>query len=249
MKHARANGIDITADQYPYTASGTSVGASLLPRWAEAGGRDSLRMRIADPATRARLVDEMERNMRRRGGAGSLLITSTRDTSILGRRLDAVARARDTTPIEAAIADHPRRRRVGRVVQHERDSDIDKFMVQDFIVTDSDGSDGHPRKYGTFPKLLREYVLHEARAHAAAGGARAAARQTAKIPRLQGSRHARARMLRRRHRLRPATVADRADVRAADAARHRHEVRHREWRSLAIDGRQATRVHTAGRVR
>ena len=49
------------------------------------------------------------------------------------------------------------------------EKDIEKFMVQDFIFTDSDGSDGHPRKYGTFPKLLREYVLHEARADAAAG--------------------------------------------------------------------------------
>jgi CheY-like chemotaxis protein len=38
------------------------------------------------------------------------------------------------------------------------DQDIETFMVQDFIVTDSDGSDGHPRKYGTFPKLLRTYV-------------------------------------------------------------------------------------------
>ena len=38
------------------------------------------------------------------------------------------------------------------------DKDIEKFMVQDFIFTDSDGSEGHPRKYGTFPKLLREYV-------------------------------------------------------------------------------------------
>ncbi|HWK09742.1 MAG TPA: amidohydrolase family protein, partial [Vicinamibacterales bacterium] len=54
MKNARAQGVDITASQYPYDASGTSVGASLLPRWAEAGGRDSLRARIAARATRAR---------------------------------------------------------------------------------------------------------------------------------------------------------------------------------------------------
>lgn len=158
MKHARASGIDITAGQYPYTASGTSVEASLLPRWAESGGSDSLRMRIADPATRARLVTEMEENLRRRGGAASLLMVATRDTSILGRRLDAIARLRHTTPVEAAI----------QIILgggssvasfNMSESDIDKFMVQDFIVTDSDGSDGHPRKYGTFPKLIREYVF------------------------------------------------------------------------------------------
>src|SRR5471030_367520 len=38
------------------------------------------------------------------------------------------------------------------------EKDIETFMRQDFIMTDSDGSDGHPRKYGTFPKLIREYV-------------------------------------------------------------------------------------------
>ena len=70
------------------------------------------------------------------------------------------------------------------------DKDIEKFMVQDFIFTDSDGSDGHPRKYGTFPKLLREYVLHEARADAAAGGAAQQLAASA-VPRPQGSRHVR----------------------------------------------------------
>src|SRR5690349_7693160 len=78
IKQARSQGIEVTASQYPYDASGTSVGASLLPRWAEAGGRDSLRARIADPATHARLTKEMENNLRRRGGASTLLISNTR---------------------------------------------------------------------------------------------------------------------------------------------------------------------------
>ena len=157
MKKARSEGIDVTASQYPYTASGTGVGASLLPRWAEAGGRDSLRARIADPAERARLVTAMEDNLRRRGGANSLLITSTRDSTIRGKRLDAIARERNTTPVEAAIqivlaGD-------ASVASFNMDEkDIEKFMVQDFIMTDSDGSDGHPRKYGSFPKLFRTYV-------------------------------------------------------------------------------------------
>src|SRR6476620_4697973 len=75
IRAARASGLKVTADQYPYLASGSSVGSSLLPRWAEAGGRDSLRARVADPATKARLVSEMERNLVRRGGAASLLIS------------------------------------------------------------------------------------------------------------------------------------------------------------------------------
>lgn len=160
MKQARAQGLDITACQYPYDASGTSVGASLLPRWAEAGGGDSLRSRIANPTTRARLTKEMENNLRRRGGASTLLISNTRDTSILGRTLEQVAAARHESPIDAAL----------QIIQqgdasvasfNMKESDIEKFMVQPFIMTCSDGSAGHPRKYGTFPRLLREYVFNK----------------------------------------------------------------------------------------
>jgi N-acyl-D-aspartate/D-glutamate deacylase len=157
MKRARADGIDISGSQYPYTASGSSVGASLFPRWAETGGRDSLVWRVNDPATRQRLVAEMADNMRRRGGANSLLITGGRDSTIRGKRLDEVARMWNTTPIEAAL----------RIILNGgasvasfnmNEKDIVAFMRQDFISTDSDGSDGHPRKFGAFPKIFREYV-------------------------------------------------------------------------------------------
>ena len=160
IRKARAEGVDVTASQYPYNASGTSVGASLLPRWAEVGGRDSLRARIADSATRDRLTKEMENNLRRRGGASSLLISSTRDATILGRTLAEIAAARHESPIDAAL----------QIIQqgdasvasfNMNEKDIEKFMVQDFIMTDSDGSDGHPRKYGTFPRIIRHYVLKE----------------------------------------------------------------------------------------
>jgi N-acyl-D-aspartate/D-glutamate deacylase len=154
---ARAQGVNATADQYPYLASGTSVGASLLPRWAEAGGKDSLRARVADAATKARLVSEMERNLVRRGGAASLLITATRDTAIGGRTLAQVADARHLTPIAAALeiilaGD------ASVASFNMKDADLDKFMVQPWVMTGSDGSDGHPRKYGTFPVKLRKYV-------------------------------------------------------------------------------------------
>ena len=157
MKKARAEGVDVSGSLYPYTASGTSITASLFPRWAETGGRDSVNIRLADAAMRARIVSEMQENMRRRGGANSLLITSTRDSTIRGKRLDAIATMWNTTPIEAAI----------RIIQaggasvasfNMNDADIVNFMKQDFISIDSDGSDGHPRKFGAFPKFFREYV-------------------------------------------------------------------------------------------
>jgi len=100
----------------------------------------------------------MEDNLRRRGGANTLLMTSTRDKSILGKRLDEIAKSRGVSPVEAAI----------QIILNGGSSvasfnmnekDIEKFMVQDFIMTCSDGSAGHPRKYGTFPRLLRQYVF------------------------------------------------------------------------------------------
>ena len=158
IEAARASGgKPVTADQYPYTASGSSVGASLLPRWAEVGGRDSLRARVADAPTRARLVTDMTENLRRRGGADALLISSTRDTSILGRTLAQVAAAREVAPVEAAIqivlnGDAS----VASFNMNEKD--IEAFMRQPWVMTGSDGSGGHPRKYGTFPKKWAEYV-------------------------------------------------------------------------------------------
>jgi N-acyl-D-aspartate/D-glutamate deacylase len=157
MKNARAEGVDITGSQYPYTASGTSVGASLLPRWAEIGGRDSLLWRIKDSATHVRLVADMTENMRRRGGANTLLITGGRDSTVRGKRLDAVGQTWNMPPIDAAL----------KIIQNGdasvasfnmNEKDIVNFMKQDFISTDSDGSDGHPRKYGAFPKFIHEYV-------------------------------------------------------------------------------------------
>jgi len=157
VEAARASGSRVTADQYPYTASGSSVGASLLPRWAEAGGRDSLRARVADPETKARLVTDMTVNLRRRGGADALLISSTRDTTILGRTLAQVSAARGVSPVEAAIqivlaGDAS----VASFNMNEKD--IEAFMRRPWVMTGSDGSGGHPRKYGTFPKKWSEYV-------------------------------------------------------------------------------------------
>ncbi len=161
INNARAAGIDVVACQYPYTASGTSVGAALLPRWAEEGGRDSLLARIADPATHARLVADMQNNLRRRGGAAALLMTTEHDTGatagLRGKTLDQAAKAHDRSPIDEAI-EILKSGDSSVASFNMKDSDIDNFMKQPWVSTCSDGSEGHPRKYGTFPKKLREYV-------------------------------------------------------------------------------------------
>src|SRR6266446_5645095 len=103
IKNARAAGIEASACQYPYTASGTSLEASLIPRWAEVGGRAELVKRIDDPQVRPRLLAEMEVNLKRRGGADSLLITDARDRKLVGKRLSVIAAERKQSPVEAAL--------------------------------------------------------------------------------------------------------------------------------------------------
>ncbi len=160
IREAQRAGQRVTADQYPYTASGSGVGASLLPRWAEAGGRDSLRRRAQDPATRERLLTEMRDNLRRRNGARALLITERERADLVGKTLEQIAAARGVEPVIAALdiiltGD-------ASVASFNMDEpDIVRLMQQDFVFTGSDGSDGHPRKYGSFPKKLREYVMEK----------------------------------------------------------------------------------------
>ena len=98
---ARKAGIKATASEYPYEASGTSVTASLVPRWAEADGK--LLKNVDDPALHDRLVTEMTENLRRRGGAETLLMTEARDKSIVGKNLAQIAQERKVSPIEAAL--------------------------------------------------------------------------------------------------------------------------------------------------
>jgi N-acyl-D-aspartate/D-glutamate deacylase len=161
IERARAAGVRITADQYPYTASGTGLGAALLPRWAESGGRDSLRRRLDEPVDRARIAEAMRDNLRRRGGAASLLFVATRDSALRGRTLEAVAAARGLDAVTAAIG-ILREGDVSVASFNMQEADIVALMRQPWVVTGSDGSAGHPRKFGTFPHKLRRYVREQA---------------------------------------------------------------------------------------
>jgi N-acyl-D-amino-acid deacylase len=156
---ARSAGQRGSADQYPYLASGSSVGASLLPRWAEAGGEDSLQKRIGDPATRARLVTDMTENLRRRGGAASLLITGGA-AELRGKTLEQLAQSKGVSPIDMALEIITGG---GASVAsfNMNETDIETFMRQPFVMTGSDGSGGHPRKYGTYPLVFRRYVFEK----------------------------------------------------------------------------------------
>lgn len=161
MADARKRGCEVTADQYPWTASGTALGATLLPRWAEAGGRDSLRARIADPVLRARMLVEMRNNLRRRGGDSTLLLTSGRGDAAqyIGRTLKQVAALRGMPAVETALDMIRDGQDMGVASFNMTETDIETFMRDPYVMTSSDGSEGHPRLYGTYPRKIRRYVL------------------------------------------------------------------------------------------
>jgi N-acyl-D-aspartate/D-glutamate deacylase len=159
MKKARSEGIAATACQYPYEASGSSLTASLVPRWAEVGGQSELLQRIEDPDTIPRLIGEMEQNLKRRGGADALLIIDSRDRQYVGKRLSQIAREVNMSPVGAALMIIKTAGGAAVASFNMNESDIRRFMKDKFVMTCSDGSTGHPRKYGTFTRKLHAYVF------------------------------------------------------------------------------------------
>jgi N-acyl-D-amino-acid deacylase len=154
---ARKAGQDVTADQYPWNASGSDLESSLLPRWAVGGGRPALLLRLDDAKEMEKIRAEMIENLRRRGGAESLLLTSA-NMPWTGRTLNQVAQSWKVEPIDAAL----RIIRIGKGTAvasfNMGEADIGLFMRQPWVVTSSDGSDGHPRQYATFPTKYAKYV-------------------------------------------------------------------------------------------
>lgn len=174
---ARAAGIDITADQYPYIASGTNL-ASLLNEWIQVGGSDSLVARLKNPELRARakkeLQDDSVAGIRT---AAEVMVSTVRADSLKkyqGKRLTEIGAMRGTDGWDAAldllILDRGRPRRISFSFNEEA---LRLAMQKPWVSVgqdagarspDSTGSFGegaHPRGFGTFPRILGRYVRQD----------------------------------------------------------------------------------------
>ena len=168
IEAARAEGVAVYADQYPYLASATGLGAALLPRWSQAGGSDSLMARLDDPVTAARIREAMVENLARRAGAEAIQFRRfAPDPSIEGRRLSDLAEERGEDPLDVAL-DLIRQGGASIVSFNMSEGDLSAFMAQPWTMTSSDGdlpSMGvgvpHPRSYGAFARKLGHYVFQE----------------------------------------------------------------------------------------
>ncbi|MHB1207074.1 MAG: N-acyl-D-amino-acid deacylase family protein [Rhodospirillaceae bacterium] len=158
---ARAQGIDVTANQYPWSASGTGVQPSLIPRWAEDGGRAALLKRFEDPTTLEKIRTEMRDNLRRRGGPESMLLISS-NQEWTGLTLGQIAAKWKMEPIDAGIKIIKTGQDGGSVASFNMaESDIAAFMKQPWMVTSSDGGGNHPRTVASFSRKYEKYVKQD----------------------------------------------------------------------------------------
>ncbi len=168
IEQARRQGQSVTADQYPYTASSTSLSAMLVPTWARAGGLKRLLERLADPTTGPRIRKEMAEELQKRNGGESLLVAQCRrHPQWVGKRLSEIAVAEGVEPLEVALT-ILRDGGASMVNFGMNEQDVRAVMKRPWVATASDGGSRlpgpdrpHPRNYGTFPRKIGRYALRE----------------------------------------------------------------------------------------
>lgn len=159
IEAAQKEGIKVTANQYPYQASQTSLQASYLPHWALDGGLAALAKRAEDPATRAKIIADMRKA---RGNPKERMITAA-DQPWSGQRMDEIARGMGLSPEEAALKIVLETNgRASSITFGIGPDDIRLLMQQPWMMTGSDGGPGaHPRFFGSFAQKYAQYVVEE----------------------------------------------------------------------------------------
>lgn len=181
IEEARAQGLDVTADQYPYVAAATSLGASIPPEF-HAGGREAFINRLNDPAQRkairARLEQESsyENMWRGVGGAEGVMVVSVLKPELKqyeGKTVAQIAQMMKKDPIDAMLdLLIEANGNVGCVYFSMNEADVRYALQQPWVAIDTDygavsptgplgESKSHPRAYGTFARILGKYVREE----------------------------------------------------------------------------------------
>jgi N-acyl-D-amino-acid deacylase len=158
---ARARGVQVFADQYPYEASSTNLAAALMPGESGAGAREAME----GPASRAAFLAMLKANIGRRGGPKSLVMASGRGASgLAGKSLEEIAASRGVTP-EQAAADIIIAGGASIVSFNMSAQDLEALMRRPWTMASSDGAINtpggglpHPRGNGSFARRLAVYV-------------------------------------------------------------------------------------------
>ena len=182
LEDARARGLDISADQYPYIAGQNGLDAN-LPLWVRDGGRDKLIERLKDPAVRARVKADLakddpswENQYQGAGGAGGVLIVSVVNPALKkyeGKTLEQIGKEEGKDPVDVIMdvvtAD---RANTSNVIFMMSEDDVRLALKHPLVSLGTDSSasatDGifsqeksHPRAWGSAARILGKYVREE----------------------------------------------------------------------------------------
>ena len=170
IEEARRAGVDVQADQYPYTASSTGL-AVTIPNWAHEGGSAKLTERIRDPVVRARIRGEETETGR---AWDRIVIARARHhPEYSGRSVADLAKEAGKDPLEWTCDTLVEHEGAVDIIHHSMDEgDVQFVMSQPWIAIGSDSRANapygplsfgkpHPRSYGTFPRVLGRYVRDE----------------------------------------------------------------------------------------
>jgi len=173
LEKAKAEGIRITFDQYPYVAGSTMLGV-ILPPWVHDGGTEKVLERLNDRELRKRMVEDIKRgipgwdNFIDFAGWEGIFVTSVKtekNNDCIGKNLMEIAELRSKDPFEATFdllleEDNA----VGMYDYYGKEKHVIEFMKRPEQNVCTDGLLGgkpHPRVYGSFPRILGKYVREE----------------------------------------------------------------------------------------
>ncbi|MDA1307765.1 MAG: amidohydrolase family protein, partial [Acidobacteria bacterium] len=181
IERARARGVDVWADQYPYPTSGTDGSTVLIPAWTtrpadaaqpEGGRAEALQQTLRDPAKATIARSDIAHEIARRGGADNVVVYEYTDESLYGKTLAEIAALWRVDAVEAAIQIQleglPNRAGGARMRGFSMsEGDMEAYARQPWVATSTDGGiallDGppstHARFYGSFPRKIRHYAL------------------------------------------------------------------------------------------
>ena len=173
LDKARDEGMTVTFDQYPYVAGSTMLSA-ILPPWAHSGGTEKLLERLADPAVRKRVIDDIRTtpsswdNFIDFAGPEGIFVTnvqSGKNKALIGKNLIELGRLRRVDPVQAALElILEEENGVSMVDFYGLEEHVREFILRPEMNVCTDGlmhGMPHPRTYGAFPRVLGRYARDE----------------------------------------------------------------------------------------
>lgn len=168
VEKAQGQGQRVTADQYPYRASSTSLGALVIPAWVRAGTDEQVRARLADPGLSPRIRSSIAKTYEERGGADKILIARYRKNETWnGLTVAQISERTGRSPVDLSV-EIQSEGGASAVAFSMSDDDVRYVMKKTWMATASDGSAKtkdrsrpHPRSYGTFPRKIGRFAMRE----------------------------------------------------------------------------------------